>query len=73
MHVVQVGLLIPVFCMSGETLITYLLSEALICLLYSMYKTYSLRYVFYVILKNKVMSVIAYRLVLLPHIREGLL
>jgi len=70
MLVVQI--MVQVLCMSGESLIPYVLSERLSCLLYSTYKTYSLCYVFYVILKNKVMSVIVYRLVLLPRIRETL-
>jgi len=46
------------------------LSELLSCLLYNTYKTQSLCYVAYVILKNKVVKVIVYQLVLLPHIRE---
>jgi hypothetical protein len=36
-------------------------------------KTYSFCFVVYVVLKNKVMRVIVYRLVLFPHIRETLL
>jgi len=68
MLVVQI--MVQVFCMSGESLIPYVLLEILRCLLYSTYKTYSLCYVFYVILKNKVMRVIVFRLVLLPYIRE---
>jgi len=68
-----VKIMVQVFCMSGESLIPYVLLEILRCLLYSTYKTNSLCYVFYVILKNKVMRVIVFRLVLLPYIRETLL
>jgi len=46
MLVVQI--MVQVFCMSGESLIPYVLLEILRCLLYSTYKTYPLCYVFYV-------------------------
>jgi hypothetical protein len=71
MLVIQI--MVQVFCMSGESLILYVLPELLSYLLYSTYKTYSLCYFFYVILENIVMKVSVYRLVLLPRIREALL
>jgi hypothetical protein len=59
--------------MSGDSLIPYVLPELLSCLVYNTYKTHSICYVFYVILKNKVLRVIVYRLVPLPHVLEALL
>jgi len=66
-----VQIMVQVFSVSGETVIPYVLSKLLCCLLYSTYKTSSLCYVFYVILKNIILRVIEYRLVLLVHIREA--
>jgi len=71
MCVVQI--MVQVFCVSGDTLIPYVLSDLLSLIVYHVQNILSLIRFLNVILKNIIMRVIVYRLVLLAHIREALL